>query len=141
MRPEAYLDVADELMGAGGAARLRSAVSRAYYAVFHVATQATVALGGPARSSDHELTGARFQSSADPVISELGQRFLNLKTARHRADYRLAGGADVEDPVAVAALVREARELAEAFKELPRGPLREAAAGAISEYERMYRGR
>jgi len=140
VRPEAFLEVADEL-AVGDAPRLRSAVSRAYYAVFHVASRATVELGGPARSSSHDLVGNRFQSSGDPAVSELGQRFLNLKAARHRADYTLADGLDVDDQATVATLVREARGLVAAFAHLPRGDLRGAAAGAIAAYERMLRGR
>ena len=141
MRPQAYLDVAEELARTGGAARLRSAVSRAYYAVYHLATQATAELGGPARSSSHDVIGDRYLVSQDPDVSALGQRFLNLKAARHRADYKLADGADVDEPVSVAALMHEARELAGAFADLPRGALREAAAGAVVAYERMYRRR
>lgn len=139
MRPEAFLDVADEL-AEGQAPRLRSAVSRAYYAVYHVASRATYDLGGPSRSSSHDLVGNRFQSSSDPDISELGQRFLNLKAARHRADYKLADGMDVENLATVGVLVREARVLVHAFEHLPHGDLRGAAVEAIAAYEKMYRG-
>jgi uncharacterized protein (UPF0332 family) len=141
MRPEAFLDVATDLAGASDAPRLRSAVSRAYYAVFHVATRTTASLGGPKRSGSHEILGERFQSSRDPEVSALGQRFLDLKAARHRADYQLRDSDDVEDPTSVSALVREARSLVEAFSALPRGGRREAAERAIEAYERTYRGR
>ncbi len=137
MRPEAFLDVADEL-AVGDAPRLRSAVSRAYYAVYHVASRATHDLGGPARSSSHDLVGNRFQSSSDPAVSALGQRFLNLKAARNRADYTLDDGLDVESQSTVEVLVREAHGLLEAFEQLPHGDLRLAAEEAIEAYERMY---
>lgn len=139
MRPEAFLDVADEL-ASGDAPRLRSAVSRAYYAVFHLAAQVTAELGGPARSSSHDLVGSRFRSSSDPDVSALGERFTNLRAARNRADYQLSDGLDVDDPTSVAVLVREARALSDAFADLPRGDLREAASRAIAAFDRLYRG-
>lgn len=140
MLPEVYLDVADELAREGGAGRLRSAVSRAYYAVFHVASNASAALGAP-RSNSHDVIGDRFQTSEDPEISELGQRFLNLKSARHHADYKLTRPGDVEEPSTVAVHLREARDLVAVFGDLPTGALREAAERAIRAYEARYWGR
>lgn len=69
------------------------------------------------------------------------QRFLDLKTARHRADYRWTLLADVEDPSSVAVHLREARELAAAFRDLPVGALSDAAAEAVRAYEARGRGR
>jgi uncharacterized protein (UPF0332 family) len=138
--PESFLDVADELAQAGGPSRLRSAVSRAYYAVFHVASEASAKLGA-ARSNSHDVIGDRFQTSDDPEISELGQRFLNLKTARQHADYRISRPGSVEEPSSVMVHLREARELVDVFGELPTGALREAARRAILAYEGRSRGR
>ena len=140
MRPEAYLDVADDLARSGGPAHLRSAVSRAYYAVYHVASEASIRLGAP-RSHSHDVIGDRFQTSGDPDISALGQRFLNLKSARHHADYKLYLPGDVEEPSKVAVHLREARDLVAVFSDLPTGALRQAAERAIGAYEERYRGR
>ena len=140
MLPESFLDVADELAQAGGPSRLRSAVSRAYYAVFHVASEASAELGAP-RSNSHDVIGDRFQTSEDPGISALGQRFLNLKSAQHHADYKLYLPGDVEEPPKVAIHLREARDLVAVFSDLPTGALRQAAERAIGAYEEGYRGR
>lgn len=110
MRPEVFLDVADELAHLGGPGRLRSAISRAYYAVFHVASGASATLGAP-RSNSHDVIGDRFQTSDDPEISEIGQRFLDLKAARHRADDRMSRPQGVEEPSSVMFHLREARAL------------------------------
>ena len=140
MRPEVFLDVADELAHLGGPGHLRSAVSRAYYAVFHVASDASAALGAP-RANSHDVIGDRFQTSDDPEISEIGQRFLDLKAARHRADYRLSQSQGVEDSSSVMVHLREARDLVGMFGELPTGALKEAATRAILTYEGWSRGR
>ena len=124
----------------GGPGRLRSAVSRAYYAVFHVASEASAKLGAP-RSNSHEVIGDRFQTSDDPGISELGQRLLNLKAARHHADYEISGLGGVEEPSSVMVHLREAHDLVVVFRDLPTGALEEAAKQAILAYEARSRGR
>jgi hypothetical protein len=97
-------------------------------------------LGAP-RTSSHDVIGDRFQTSGDPEVSELGQRFLNLKTARHRADYKLSTPSDVEDFSSVTVHLREARDLVATFRALPVGGLGDAAAAAIRAYEARSRGR
>ena len=140
MLAEVFLEVADELARTGGPGRLRSAVSRAYYAVFHVASEASAMLGAP-RSNSHEVIGDRFQTSDHPEISELGQRFLNLKATRQHADYKISKPGGVEEPSSVMVHLREAHDLVVVFRDLPTGALEEAAKQAILAYEARSRGR
>jgi uncharacterized protein (UPF0332 family) len=137
--PRTYLEVAHDLAGMGGTGHLRSAVSRAYYAVFHAASEASRRLGASSTHS-HDAIGDRFQTSDDPEISAIGQRFLSLKSARHRADYKLRPPADVEDAEIVAVTLSEARELFDVFQSLPVGARRGAAERAVRAYENRVRG-
>jgi hypothetical protein len=140
VEPQVFLEVADDLARLGGPGHLRSAVSRAYYAVYHASTMASRQLGAsPAHS--HDEIGNRFQTSDDPVISSIGQRFLDLKSARQRADYKLRRPVDVEDAAFVTVQLREARELLAVFGDLPTGGRREAAQRAVRAYDARARGR
>jgi len=116
------------------------AVSRAYYAVYHAAAVASRRLGASS-SHSHEEIGNRFQTSDDPEISSIGQRFLDLKSARHRADNKLRQPVDVEDAAFVALQLREARELFGVFQDLPTGGRRDAAQRAVRSYDARSRGR
>ncbi len=87
------------------------------------------------------MIGDRFQTSDDPEISALGQRFLNLEAARHHADYKISRHGGVEEPSSVMVHLREARDLVDVFGDLPTGALREAAKRAILVYEGRSRGR
>lgn len=69
MRPEVFLDVADELAHLGGPGRLRSAVSRAYYAVFQVASEASATrkeLASRATNTNRAHRGSAGRVLMDP---------------------------------------------------------------------------
>ncbi len=132
--------MADELGASAEPAHLRSAVSRAYYAVYHAAVVAVENLGGM-RLSSHDAVGDGFQTSVDPEVSELGQHLLDIKSSRHEADYKLARPGIVENGASVQVLSRESRALFATFADLPSGPSRAAAVSAIRTYDGRTLGR
>ncbi len=72
-------------------AMLRSAISRAYYAVFlkarhhlRVKEKDTLIPGGPAA---HEYIKDKFKNSSSAVRQEIGEALKTLRIQRNRADY------------------------------------------------------
>jgi hypothetical protein len=91
-----YLDVAKSLATAADEASQRSAVSRAYYAVYHVALERAAAHGVrvelTGKETAHEACWMAFQTK--PAVAGIGTRGAGLKVARHKADYRIVPGAN-----------------------------------------------
>lgn len=86
-----FLDVARELAQGTTAAHRRSAISRAYYAVYHVAFELLHALGFrlPRDHRGHELVWQYlFSSGVDPTI-HAGAQLRRLQSLRVTADYQL----------------------------------------------------
>ena len=103
MRPDEFLEVAEALRTINRPAALRTAVSRAYCAVFHGAAEAHLRLGAR-RTRSHDVLGSRLQASPDAAVRLLGDRFLSLEARRIESDYRLGSRAEVEYPATVGAV-------------------------------------
>ncbi len=89
-----YLGLAKELAGYGKTpaseeARLRSTVSRAYYAAFGVARNTSRHQEGIAlpRGDVHKYVWDQFKRSSNPVRKEIGAYGDRLKKDRVKADY------------------------------------------------------
>jgi uncharacterized protein (UPF0332 family) len=84
-----YLTVADDLVNGGTEAEWRSAVSRAYYAAFHVGCQLLRALGFTVPHADraHGYVWMRLSNSGHPDVLVAGQDLNYLRRERNRADY------------------------------------------------------
>ncbi len=85
-----FLDLADQLSAHSDEAAWRSAVSRAYYAILHVAYEA---LPVPMRLSIshgaiHRQTWQAYSASSVIACRRVGQTGWRLRTARVDADYR-----------------------------------------------------
>lgn len=90
-----YLDVADELAGfrsvpANSEAKLRSAVSRAYYGAFCKARNRLrdvdgVSLTGTGK--DHQLVQEEFEASGDANRQSIGVSLRRLRQQRNLVDY------------------------------------------------------
>lgn len=91
---EHYLDLAQRLAQADDEASQRSAISRAYYAAFHLARKyvekAHPEVSLRQHGVEHGAIWAHLKSgnSREPVIGEQGDR---LRQTRVKADYRLVG--------------------------------------------------
>jgi len=134
VRSTEFLEVAEALRFIERPAARRSAVSRAYYAVFHVATHAQRRLGAR-RSSSHDVVGLRFQASPEGAVRAIGDAFLGLKVRRIESDYRLRSPSVIEDGDTVVAIVDDARQLCTVLADLPAGPLARAAAVGIRAFD------
>ena len=134
MRATDFLEIADALRFIERPAARRSAVSRAYYAVFHLATQVQRRLGAR-RSSSHDVVGLRFQASPEGAVRAIGDAFLGLEAQRLESDCRLRSPSTVEDGDTVTAIVDEARQLCAVLEDPPAGPFGPAAAVGIRAFD------
>ena len=84
-----YLDLAKDLGSRHDEASLRSAISRAYYHVYHLALQRALNNGfQPARGeSTHHQLWRVFSDSPEPDCQRLAFIANKLKEKRQRADY------------------------------------------------------
>lgn len=85
-----YLNLAQELAQATtDEAKLRAAISRAYYAAFIKARnflQEREGLTIPTENT-HKYVINQFKNSSDPVRIKIGRRLLRLRGFRNQADY------------------------------------------------------
>jgi uncharacterized protein (UPF0332 family) len=87
---EEYLEFAEEqVRRRGNPSAERSAISRAYYAVFHLAKDRYVASGYPLtfRADDHGSVAAWFERSEDREQRRIGINLSRLRQLRRDADY------------------------------------------------------
>jgi len=92
-----YYQVARLLLGRAGSdatdeAKQRSAISRAYYAVFNLALEYINVIEGedaiPRNRDVHYAVGEYFQNRRDRSSQEIGTHLSRLRQERNRADYR-----------------------------------------------------
>jgi uncharacterized protein (UPF0332 family) len=108
-----YLDLAEELAARADEAAWRSAISRSYYAVLHVAyrtlpppLQATIS-----HRTMHSVTWRLYSDSSVQACRQIGQAGTRLRDRRVDADYR---------PVAMLSSARAARLVADAREAMER---------------------
>jgi uncharacterized protein (UPF0332 family) len=92
MNGRAFLDVADELVTGAHEAHWRSAVSRAYYATFHLARALLegCGFGAPRAETAHAYLSLRLSNCGHPDLSVVGRELAELRRERNRADYDIA---------------------------------------------------
>jgi uncharacterized protein (UPF0332 family) len=85
-----YLQLADELGARADEGSLRSAISRAYYYVYHLALERAETNSFQARSGEgmHTQLWRCYSDNPEPACIKLGQIALRLRERRARADYR-----------------------------------------------------
>ena len=69
-------------------AKLRCAISRAYYAAYHKAEKVVFPTGPPNRWGSHTQVIDELQSSDDPLRRGFGVELARLRGTRTKADYR-----------------------------------------------------
>ena len=91
MNPRDFLDVADALVTGDTEAEWRSAVSRAYYAAFHVARRLFQDCGFavPRADAAHGYLWLRLANSGHPDVQNTGVHLNNLRRVRNQSDYDL----------------------------------------------------
>jgi hypothetical protein len=99
MNPREFCTLAVKLASMSGAAAIRTAISRAYYAVHHVGVELLegmkfeIAKTGKA----HKQVISLLSISGHPLVEEAGSKLADLYQKRRDADYRLANS-DIETP-------------------------------------------
>ncbi len=89
--PRAFFDLATELLKRDSEASWRSAISRAYYSLFHECRTLLAKLGFVMRQSDqaHTSISRRLTQSGVARLLRLGQLLQEMKRVRNAADYDL----------------------------------------------------
>jgi|ERR1700677_48229 uncharacterized protein (UPF0332 family) len=84
-----YMVLAEELALRPDEASKRSAISRAYYSVYHRALDRVVQKSGPCppKQSTHTWCWGKYQSTNDLTCYELGNTGSRMKRRRQSADY------------------------------------------------------
>jgi hypothetical protein len=112
-------------------AMLRSAVSRAYYAAFHVADDylkdsgqypSTSGSTAPGESSHKRVVDTFSKNVSSPTWGKIGRLLRRLKDARHWADYNpwdhTGIGTEFKDLEAVKAKIKNAEEIIKLIESL-----------------------
>jgi uncharacterized protein (UPF0332 family) len=90
MNPERFLDLARRLMEAGGPEDCRTAISRAYYAVFNVAEKLLARMNFHRPKRDyHPVLQKRLMASGDSALCRVGSDLGDLHEERVLADYHM----------------------------------------------------
>ena len=93
MDPRAFQTLAAYLVASkgGDAASIRTAIGRAYYASYHVASEAIKGLGFPPirHTNAHQMVAQLLQNSGDNEVEPLGGMLGDLHARRVLADYQL----------------------------------------------------
>ena len=130
-----FLALATRLAGGTTEAEGRSAVSRAYYAAFHVARQLFADLGFAVPRADraHQYLTFRLANCGDSVVEQAGRDLETLRRLRNRADYD--GTPALTQPQAVAAF-RLAEGIVRLLDDARREPVRTLIRDGMIAYER-----
>jgi uncharacterized protein (UPF0332 family) len=136
MNPLDLLDLADELLSGNSEVWWRGAVSRAYYAAFHVARARLRDSGFAVPQGDqaHAYLWLRLSNSGHPDVQQAGDRLNELRRFRNWADYDL--DQPFSHPTAVGP-VQSGWEITRLLRELSSTPAVLARViDAIKVYER-----
>jgi uncharacterized protein (UPF0332 family) len=130
-----FLPVARRLLAAADEADWRSAVSRAYYAAFHVARRLLSDLNFTVPHADraHGYLWLRLSNCGDPQVQAAGQQLKDLRRERNWADYEVAR------PLSLSLArgdVQTAEQIIQVFDLAAVEPTRTQITDAMKVYER-----
>ncbi|MBI2759865.1 MAG: HEPN domain-containing protein [Chloroflexi bacterium] len=93
MDPHDFLSLARELADADTPAHYRTALTRAYYAVYNVACDVFLMLGLPVERghAGHEIVRERLRTSGVDRLVHVGAQLRRLHNIRVKADYWMLG--------------------------------------------------
>jgi uncharacterized protein (UPF0332 family) len=119
MRPREFLDLAAQLAESVGPAAYRTAISRAYYAVFNTAEEFLERMGFSRPKRDyHVILQRRLLVSGDKELTKMGSDLGDFHVKRIRADYKMADKGSENQQNACAAVV-EATRMIEGLENCP----------------------
>jgi hypothetical protein len=117
-----YFQLAEELAKRTDEASIRSALSRAYYYVYHLALQRAQDNGFGARPGEgtHKQLWRNYSGSPEPACQILAEIAARLKEKRERADYQKTYYRIADD---LPTMLADARDFANRLRQLnPRHP-------------------
>lgn len=135
MNPRDFLTLANALAAGTTEAAWRSAVSRAYYAAFHVARRLLRDLGFrvPRGDQAHAYLWMRLSNCGDPMLVIAGHNLQDLRGERNKADY------DIDAPLLRASVPTRVGTANQVIQALDTGrvePTRTRITDAMRNYER-----
>jgi uncharacterized protein (UPF0332 family) len=130
-----FLTLAESWIKGSTEAEWRSAVSRGYYAAFHVAKQFMEDLGFliPRGDQAHAYLWLRLSNSADSQLQLAGSDLNGLRRDRNRADYEVKLTIDHANAFLQ---VQAAPRIITIIEATAQGPRRAQVMSAIKDYER-----
>ena len=137
MDPREFHTLADRLAAGPSAAECRTAVSRAYYAVFNVGSEILRGLGfavGRGAAAHSEVQRC-LANAGDPAVAAVASDLGDLHSSRNRADYQL-DRPDVEKPANARLVVTAAADAIRTLDAAFGGPQRLQIRGAIEKWRR-----
>jgi uncharacterized protein (UPF0332 family) len=135
MNPRKFLALARRLAAGTEEEDWRTAVSRAYYAAFHVACDLMTGLGFtvPNAEQAHGYLWLRLQNCGHPPTINAGVDLKDLRRSRNRADYYMRKGVSAGD--ARSEIVR-AESILQALDSAAVAPVRSQITTAMKDYEK-----
>jgi uncharacterized protein (UPF0332 family) len=133
--PDEFLTLAETWVPGQSEGEWRSAISRAYFAAFHVATDLLTGIGFqvPYGPQAHAFLWLRLSNCGDPVTCNTGSDLNSLQRWRNKADYDFSHS--LTQPTAQA-WVRTAHQVIERLRQANVDPVRSQITAAIRDYER-----
>jgi uncharacterized protein (UPF0332 family) len=130
-----FLPLANRLAAASSEAEWRTAISRAYYAAFHVARQLLEELGFRVPWADraHAYLTMRLNNCGDAQIQHAASNLHSLRSLRNQADY------DLQRPIRQSVALAQSQISQQIIQTLVLGrqqPVRTAITDAMRIYER-----
>lgn len=142
MEPRKFLELAQALaFESPQPAKLRSAISRAYYAAYNVSVETlenmgvTINKGPNGHGQVQRFLGNSKNEELEQISSDLG----TLQSSRIAADYRLADSR-AENPTNVKALVGHAKKVIDTVERCCTGPNKHAIIEALKIHEQVEKG-
>ena len=142
MDPRAFLHLAQRLAQSTDPADRRTAISRAYYAAYHVGFDLLISLRFKLERGHgaHEAVQVRLRNSSIQAVISAGARLGRLQNVRVKADYWLQDP-HPEIPSTAAAWIAEADRIIRARDAAAADPAtRERMTRAIQAYEQRTAG-
>lgn len=139
MKPRAFLDLAGVLSRGKTPAEYRTAVSRAYYALYNAGVNVLEEMGFTIKRDHlgHTQVQHYLNNSGDNELSQVSSHLSSLQTKRNKADYRLMDLETENQRVALAAVIQATR-MVQLLERCTTGPNRSAIIQTIADYRSRY---
>lgn len=137
MDPRQFQFLASRLAEHGAyPAEFRTAISRSYYAVFHLGLELLGNMGFniPQNPNAHEEVYRHLNNSGDTDLIKVAVKMGDLRTKRIHADYRL-NRPDVESKENAKMFVQSAERMIEIMKKCCQGKNRNQIIGNINDWK------